>query len=151
MIAIYAHCGNILGRGAGMPWHIPDELRMFREATWGHTVVMGRATWDTLPKGLPQRRCMVLTRTPFAGVQCITSPDEAPEQAFVIGGPLTLTALWHRVTMAIVTEVHLDMPQQAGDAIFEPDWSRMRLLSADLHTCRRSGAKFTVRAYEVRP
>ena len=41
--------GGLIGRGAELPWHLPEDLRQFRARTMGHVIVMGRTTWQTLP------------------------------------------------------------------------------------------------------
>ena len=54
---------NAIGRGGDLIFHIREDLKRFKTLTMGHTVVMGRHTWDSLPKGaLPGRRNIVVTR-----------------------------------------------------------------------------------------
>ena len=55
--------GGVIGRGGAIPWHLPEDLRRFKALTLGKTVVMGRKTWESLPrKPLPGRRNLVVTR-----------------------------------------------------------------------------------------
>lgn len=54
-----------IGIDAKLPWHVPEDLKRFRERTMGKTVVMGRKTVETLPSSLPGRRIITLTRTPM--------------------------------------------------------------------------------------
>ena len=65
---VVAHSANrVIGRDGGMPWHLPSDLRRFRELTVGQTVVMGRRTFESLPaafRPLPDRRNIVLTSDP---------------------------------------------------------------------------------------
>lgn len=90
---------NAIGKGGGMPWHLPDELKYFREVTAGKPVVMGRKTWESLPqnrKPLPGRRNIVVTRQPgyeAPGADVVPGVDEAVKLAstgsnevFIIGG-----------------------------------------------------------------
>src|SRR3712207_5528270 len=59
--------GGVIGADGRLPWHLPEDLRLFRQLTTGSTVVMGRHTWDSLPerfRPLPGRRNVVLTRDP---------------------------------------------------------------------------------------
>lgn len=59
--------GGVIGKDGDMPWHLPEDLAHFRACTRGHTVLMGRKTWDSLPprfKPLPGRTNLVLTRQP---------------------------------------------------------------------------------------
>ena len=53
---------GVLGRGGGIPWHAPADLRHFRRMTWGKPVIMGRRTMESLGKVLAGRRNIVLTR-----------------------------------------------------------------------------------------
>ena len=69
MIAcVVAHSRNrVIGRDGDLPWHLPADLRRFRELTSGHAVVMGRRTYESLPdrfRPLPNRRNLVLSRDP---------------------------------------------------------------------------------------
>lgn len=62
MLAIIAAVGRNreLGKDNRMPWHLPNDLRRFRQITSGHTVIMGRKTFASLPKLLPKRRHIIL-------------------------------------------------------------------------------------------
>src|SRR5690606_22181193 len=66
MIAVVAmNDAGCIGRGGSLPWHRPEDLAFFKRTTRGGTVVMGRRTWDSLPrKPLPERDNVVLTRRP---------------------------------------------------------------------------------------
>lgn len=53
---------GIIGDGAGMPWHLPEDLKHFKETTLGSPIIMGRRTWESLPvKPLPGRKNIVLS------------------------------------------------------------------------------------------
>ena len=84
-----------IGYNGDMVYFIKEDLRRFRQLTTGHTVIMGRRTFHSLPKGaLPNRRNIVLSRTEtnFPGCDVYTSLSEAlkyiadNEEAFIIGG-----------------------------------------------------------------
>ncbi len=69
-----------IGRGNGMPWHLPDDFRHFKALTLGKPILMGRKTAQSLGRALPGRTNLVLTRSgqvPFAGMQAVASLDEA--------------------------------------------------------------------------
>ncbi len=93
-ISIIAAIGkkNELGKGNQLLWHLPDDLKHFKELTSGHTVVMGRKTFESIGKPLPNRRNIVITRdTNYKqdGVQVVHSIEEiekGDEEIFVIGG-----------------------------------------------------------------
>ena len=88
---------GIIGRDGTLPWHVPEDMAHFRDLTRGHPVIMGRATWASLPprfRPLPGRDNIVLTRTPgfeAAGALVVHGIDEAlrlvgDRDAWVIGG-----------------------------------------------------------------
>ncbi len=87
-----------IGKGGDLLYHIPEDMRFFRETTSGKTVIMGRATLESLPEGkpLPKRRNIIISRTlgEVPGAEVCKSPEEAVklladvpgEDIFVIGG-----------------------------------------------------------------
>jgi dihydrofolate reductase len=88
--------GGVIGRDGQMPWHLPEDLRRFKDLTWGHPVVMGRHTWDSLPerfRPLAGRDNLVLTRRgdrTASSAVIVHSRDEAlaAAQASQLPGPL---------------------------------------------------------------
>jgi dihydrofolate reductase len=74
---------GVIGRDGALPWHLPEDLARFREVTDGHPVVMGRATWSSLPerfRPLPGRANVVLSRDPAfvaPGARVVASLDAA--------------------------------------------------------------------------
>lgn len=66
IIAAVASNG-VIGRDGGLPWHLPVDLRRFRELTVGHAVIMGRKTYESIGRPLPDRRTIVMSRQPYAG------------------------------------------------------------------------------------
>lgn len=95
-LAIIAAVGanGVIGRQGGLPWRLPEDLRRFKALTMGHTLIMGRATYDSIGRALPGRRTIVITRQvawSAPGVDVAHSVDEAllmagPGPAFVAGG-----------------------------------------------------------------
>ncbi len=85
---------GVIGRGGGIPWRLPEDQARFKQLTLGHTVVMGRLTWESLPAGLrplPGRANVVLTRQPdyrADGAQVVSTIDAAltGAETWVIGG-----------------------------------------------------------------
>lgn len=62
---------RVIGLNNQIPWHIPGEQRRFRDLTWGHTLIMGRRTYESIGKSLPGRRNIVITRNPnYAAPGC---------------------------------------------------------------------------------
>lgn len=86
---------GVIGRGGTLPWHISADLKRFKQLTMGHTIIMGRRTWDSLGRALPGRRSIVVSRNPqfrAVGAEVALSLDAAlalsagDTEAFVIGG-----------------------------------------------------------------
>ncbi|HSG13620.1 MAG TPA: dihydrofolate reductase [Gaiellaceae bacterium] len=131
LLAAVAH-GGVIGRDGAVPWHLPEDMARFRELTTGHTVVMGRRTWESLPdrfRPLPGRRNIVITRNPAwsePGAERAGSVEDAlglaqgEEHVFVIGGAEIYAAALPHADELLLTEVDLDV---AGDTFF-PDWDR---------------------------
>lgn len=131
LVAAVAQNG-VIGRGQGIPWHLPEDLRRFRELTMGAPVLMGRTTWDSLPpryRPLPGRRNLVLTRDAAwqaEGAQGVATIDEALALAadsprlFVIGGAQVYALALPRADELRLTEIERDFD---GDTFF-PDWPR---------------------------
>lgn len=68
IIAAMASNG-VIGRDGGLPWNLPEDLRRFRELTTGHTIIMGRKTYESIGRPLPGRRNIVVTRQPRFSAQ----------------------------------------------------------------------------------
>ena len=94
---IMAHAADgAIGHDGGLPWpHHPEDMRRFREATLGEAVIMGRHTWESLPKPLPYRHNIVITSNPSridpTTADAVSTSEEALEEAgdihpFFIGG-----------------------------------------------------------------
>ena len=83
---IYARSlNNVIGNNGKLPWHLPEDLKHFKETTQGCVVAMGRKTWESLPiKPLPNRENLVLTSTPLQHPEVITSRSilEATNEAY---------------------------------------------------------------------
>ena len=86
---------DVIGSGNQMPWHISEDLRRFKAITTGHPVVMGRKTFESLGRPLPNRTNVVITRNPAyvaEGASVVGSLKEAlalfpgSEEVFIIGG-----------------------------------------------------------------
>ncbi len=102
---IYAQSENgVIGQNNQLPWHLPADLQHFKKITTGHTIVMGRKTYESIGRPLPNRRSVVVSRHGFQdqGVDVCPSFETAVElcagekEVFVIGGAeLFATALAH--------------------------------------------------------
>lgn len=110
-------------RGIGinnqLPWRLPEDLAHFKRTTTGHPIIMGRKTYESIGRSLPNRRNIVVTRNPAwqaAGVETAISPDAAcalipeGEQAFIIGGAELFAQTFPLADCLIVTEIDADYP-----------------------------------------
>lgn len=117
-------CTNEDGRGA-LPWHLPEDLKHFKETTSGHPIIMGRKTWESLGRPLPNRRNMVITRQrdyQARGAEVFSSLPEAlaavgTTTAYIIGGAELYRQALPLATTLIITEIGLDAE---GDTLFPP-------------------------------
>ena len=115
---------GVIGRDGGIPWQLPEDLAHFKELTMGHTVLMGRRTWESLParfRPLPGRRNVVLTRNPqykAHGADVVTSLDALSEpDTWVIGGSEIYHLALPAATRCEVTEVEIDLRLEDEDAL----------------------------------
>lgn len=114
IIAAVADNGAI-GRGNALLWHIPADMKYFRELTTGSTVIMGRRTFESIGKPLPKRRNIVVSRSGIAidGVSTARSLEEAfglsgnPDTCFIIGGGEIYRQAMAFADRLYITEVHL--------------------------------------------
>jgi len=125
LIAAVASNG-VIGRSGALPWRLPDDLRHFRALTTGHAVIMGRRTWDSLGRALPQRQNIVVSRQSglkAEGAIVVASLTDAlasvqlPEPAFCIGGAELYRLALPIAQTAYITEIAQDFE---GDATFAP-------------------------------
>ncbi|RVU45300.1 dihydrofolate reductase [Rubrivivax rivuli] len=126
LIAAMARC-RVIGIDNALPWHLPEDMAHFRNATRGHPVVMGRKTWDSLPprfRPLPGRRNVVVTRNAAwqaEGAEAAHGLAEAlsrlagAPRLFVIGGAELYAAALPLAHTLLLTEIEADI---AGDARF---------------------------------
>jgi dihydrofolate reductase len=132
--------GGIIGHHGKIPWHLPDDLRRFKQLTMGHPLIMGRRTFASIGHPLPGRRCIVLSRDPaFRAEGVETAPDldtalarvaDAPE-AFVSGGAEVYRAALPRADRLYLTLVHAPIP---GDVRFPTfDHTAWTLVEETLH------------------
>jgi dihydrofolate reductase len=116
---------GVIGRDGGIPWRLPEDQMRFKEITMGHSVVMGRLTWESLPvkvRPLPGRRNIVITRNAdyvADGADVVATIDDAltGDDTWVIGGEQIYGLALPIATRCEVTEVEIDLPRQDADAV----------------------------------
>jgi len=123
---------GVIGRDNELPWRLPADLKHFKNTTLGHPIIMGRNTWESLGRPLPDRRNIVISRTPgfsaedaetFSSLEDALSACETFDQVFIIGGAQVYEQAIEFADEMIITEVQIDV---VGDAHFpefeEEDW-----------------------------
>jgi dihydrofolate reductase len=157
LVAAVAENG-INGRDGGLPWRLPADLRFFKLLTLGHTVIMGRRTWDEIGKPLPNRRNIVVTRNkalefpgaeraPYLGSALALTVAE--DEVFVIGGGKIYTEALPMAHRMYLTHVHAEVE---GDTRF-PEWdpAEWEMVSEERHEADdRHAHAFTIRRYDRR-
>lgn len=131
LVAAVADNG-VIGVDGDIPWHRPDDFAHFKAVTLGHTLVMGRATYDSIGRPLPGRTTVVITRDPnwsAEGVLVAHSFDAAlelaaqlPGEVMVAGGAQIYALAMPYADQQVLTEMHLS-PE--GDTRY-PEWDRSK-------------------------
>ncbi len=118
---------RVIGNNGRIPWDLPEDLRLFQRRTTGHTVLMGRRTFDLLPEPLPNRRNVVLTHRPIPSIESFPSLDEALSavaadgEVYVIGGGSVYAQTIERADGMVLSHVH---QEPEGDAFF-PEYENL--------------------------
>jgi len=144
---------GVIGADGALPWHLPEDLRLFRALTLGSTVVMGRRTWESLPprfRPLPGRRNVVLSTTldpAEAGVEVARSVEEVLARdgdLWVIGGGAVYATFLPHAAEVVVTEVDA---RPAGDTTapeLGPEWLPAERVPATGWAASSGGLRFRV-------
>ena len=117
---------NVIGKDNKLIWHLPEDLKRFKALTTGHTIIMGRKTFESLGKVLPNRKHIVFSNNPDFKVNDenvevvhsllqIQEYIESEEEAFVIGGAMMYNFLMPYVSKMYVTEIEKEFE---GDTFF---------------------------------
>ena len=125
-IIVAASENHVIGCHNTLIWHISADLKRFKQLTTGHTVLMGRKTFESIGRALPNRRNIVISRNEelqAVGCEQARSIDEALEmvkdedEVFVIGGGAIYREVWERADRLYYTLVHANV---SGDT-YIPD------------------------------
>ena len=153
IILIVAMARNrTIGRDNRLPWHIPEELRLFKQRTMGHPMIMGRKTFESLGKPLPGRRHIVLTRRHDylpAGGEAAQTLDEAialcrgSGNVFIIGGAQIFSQALPIATTILLTLIDRDVD---GDVFF-PAFSAQEFSEENRVAYPDASTPFTVITY----
>jgi dihydrofolate reductase len=132
---------RVIGVGNRIPWHLPEDFKWFKQMTTGHIIVMGRKTFESLGKPLPNRTTIVLTHSsqPIPGVQIASSlsqldpalPALAGRDLFICGG-----AQVYQQALPLCSDLYLTLVKRVvqGDTFFPPFEDAFEL-AAELRDC----------------
>jgi dihydrofolate reductase len=115
---------RVIGAGNKIPWHLPDDFKWFKQKTTGNVIVMGRKTFESIGRPLPNRETIVLSRSrfQFPGVRTISDLNEIDlakesRDVFICGG-----AQIYQQTLPLCSDLFLTLVKREveGDAFFPP-------------------------------
>lgn len=130
---------NELGKNNDLIWHLPTDLKFFKEQTKGHTIVMGRKTFESLPGMLPKRHHIVISRSNpslderveiFSDIKTFMKTyQDNDEEVFVIGGAQIYAQMLPFASKLILTEI-----DESYDAdVFFPDFDKSKYHRSIIH------------------
>lgn len=142
---------NAIGKDNALLWHLSADLKRFKALTTGHPVIMGRKTFESIGKPLPNRRNIVISRSVPAieGCEVVASVDEAlalvksGEEAFIIGGGSIYKALWDRADRLYLTSVKTVLEGDTFIPEVKPDeWKEVKREDFDADEKNEFGYSF---------
>lgn len=132
---------QLIGNRGALPWHLPADLQHFKKITLNHVVIMGRKTFSSIGKPLPQRVNIVLTQDrSFQRADCLiahtkeealTLAKQNDNEIFIIGGNEIYKLFMNDIQKLYITEIHQQFP---GDTHFEwnkNDWRETQRVNYD--------------------
>lgn len=153
---------GVIGRAGQLPWKLLADLQRFKRLTMGHTIIMGRRTWESIGRPLPGRKSIVVSRQANYAVadgtvavansiqQAVKITEEAgDDEAFIVGG-----AELYRLALTEANRLYYTRvaAKPKGDTYFpEVDWSRWKLIESAPHsTDEKNEFASTFEVYERR-
>ena len=150
---------GIIGDSHDMPWHVPEDLAFFRTTTAGGTVVMGSATWRSIPtrfRPLPHRTNIVVSSaapgTWSDGAEVVSSIDDLPADCFIIGGGRLYASTLPSVDDVYVTEMDLHLTDALGErAVFAPPLDGFEIVdTGQWHTSEKGSSPYSTQPVRYR-
>ncbi|MCF8460139.1 MAG: dihydrofolate reductase [Flavobacteriales bacterium] len=114
-IIVAADENNVIGKDNDLIWHLPDDLKFFKQKTSGHAIIMGRKTYESVGRPLPNRTNIIITRDSnfkAEGCEIVNSLEEAlalaknDNEAFIVGGEQIYRLALDLVDRVYLTRVH---------------------------------------------
>jgi dihydrofolate reductase len=153
-IVVATDSNNGIGINNTLPWHLPEDLAHFKRTTSGHPIIMGRKTFDSIGRPLPNRRNIVITRNPdwqHAGVEAVTSFEAAKAlvgdaQAFIIGGAQIYADTLAGTDRIIVTKIDKAYDCDAFFPAIDP--AQWKEVAREAHHSEANGLDFAYITYD---
>lgn len=136
-LLVAADEGNVIGKDNQLPWHLPNDLKYFKNLTWGLPIVMGRKTFESIGKPLPGRTNIVITRNKAYAADGIVAvhtieaaldiaQQKGAREIFVIGGAEIFNSVFNQAHRIYLTRIH---HRFEGDVFFpelNKDWQLVK-------------------------
>ena len=143
---------GVIGKDNDMPWHIPEDLKYFKKITTGHCIIMGRNTYNSIGKALPNRTNIVVSKTleqAPEGCLLAISIDEAfkiaeekkHQEAFIIGGANMYHEALNKVDWAYITHIKANVE---GDTYFPKLPKQFTKISSESVSSSQHNVEFAV-------
>lgn len=142
-----------LGKNNNLIWHLPNDLKFFKEVTSNHTIIMGRKTFDSLPRMLPNRKHIVLTSSENLPSevevykelkQLLEQYKDSTEEIFVIGGASIYSQFLEHSDKLYLTEI--DEEEKSADVFF-PEFNKSNYTSELIRENEDNGIKYKHMVY----
>lgn len=153
-LILAADVNHAIGKGGKLPWHLPEDLKFFKKMTDGKPIIMGRKTYESIGRPLPNRTNIVLTRDESfsaTGVLTVNSKEEALElaaknlgetdEAMVIGGAEIYNMFLPEAHRIYLTRVYTEV--KGADAHFPIDDHAWHQVEMERHENEPDGLNFT--------
>jgi dihydrofolate reductase len=155
-LLVAADENNLIGNDNKLPWHLPSDLRYFKNQTWGMPILMGRKTFESIGKPLPGRKSIVITRNSdwkYEGVDVVHTIEHSIETAkaygakeiFVIGGAEIFKTTYARADRIYLTRIHHTF---IGNVYFPPIDNQHWTLTRS-HFCKEDEKNAFAHSFQV--
>jgi dihydrofolate reductase len=143
---------RVIGARGGIPWHLPEDFKWFKQMTTGHVLIMGRKTFESIGKPLPKRTTIVISRSaaPIPGVETVSglnqidpnNPVFSGRELFICGG-----AQIYQLALPLCSDLYLTLVKRVveGDTFFPTFEDQFELISEKLEN-----ADFKILHYRAR-
>ena len=153
-IIVAVAANNVIGGDNKLLWHISEDLRRFKALTSGHTIIMGRKTWESLGRPLPNRTNVVITRNPdykpegavaVCSLQKALNLSDKQDEVFIIGGGEIYRQAMPLADKLYITHVERDYQGDTTFPTISPtEWTEVE----DIHFARREKFEYPFRFTE---